>query len=82
MLRIFVDYNGYEYDDTGTKVYIDPDLQPDILAHLAPGLRVTLFDCETLEFEATIGFEPTQQVWYGLLDVSTRRDLPPAPECA
>ncbi len=84
MLRFYVDYSSYDKDEEGReRVYLDIESKnsPELFKQLQTGLYITVCDCETLEFEATVGFHERYQVWYGILDLSSRRDLPPISNC-
>ena len=84
-LRFHVDFN--EVDDTNrVRIWDDSswvDLKPlnaENLKHLYSGQKITLYDGEGLEIDAIAGFDEEHQFWYGILDLSTRRDVPPPTE--
>jgi hypothetical protein len=81
MIRVYVDYNEYDKVEGIERVYINTDRRPSVLKHLGVGLRVTVYDCDSLEYEATIGFDEKYKIWYAVVDDTTRRDLPPIPNC-
>ena len=78
MIRVYVDYNDSGEDG---RVYIHLPHNPELSKVIKPGLAVTLYDCDTLEYDGVIGFEEKYQAWYCIPDDSTRRDLPPVPGC-
>jgi hypothetical protein len=82
VIRVYVDYNDFDRDEEGrTKVYIHLPHNSELSEVIKSGLQVTLYDCDTLEFDGVIGFEEKYQAWYCIVDDSTRRDLPPVPGC-
>lgn len=75
MLRIHVDFNAMTPD--GKRVYINESRQPN-LQEFFVGRRVVLYEPEDVEVEAVlekITLEDGREVWVGVADWSTRRDL-------
>jgi hypothetical protein len=77
MLRVRVDFNSDDEIDGKHRIYINTVVEPELLNLLSPGLPITLYDSESLEFDAIAQYDANFQHWYGVLDLSTRRDLPP-----
>lgn len=81
MLRIHVDFNSiFDDPDPRERVSINTIYRPEYLEHLKPGLPATFYDSESMECDGVIEFDERYQAWLGVLDWSTRRDLPPLPQ--
>jgi hypothetical protein len=74
-LRVLVDYNTTLEDSRG-RVYINTNVQKELLIHLIEAMPLTLYDYESLEVNAIAEFDEREQQWYAIPDWSTRRDLP------
>ena len=72
-MRIYVDFNTMT-TDAKERVYINMHVQQALAKDLRPGLVVALYD-EEMEVEALVEFDEQDQVWLGLPNWSTRRDL-------
>jgi hypothetical protein len=72
-MRIYVDFNTMT-TDAQERVYINTHVQQALAKDLRPGLVVALYD-EEMEVEALVEFDEQDQVWLGLPNWSTRRDL-------
>jgi len=76
MLKIHVDFNAMTED--GKMIWINTDLECDLLKDLHPDLRVLLYEPDQLEVEATLVLEKAEdgkEWWYGRPDWSTSRDI-------
>ena len=71
--RIYVDFNTMTLDPQ-ERVSINTDLQPDLAAHLQPGLSVILYD-EEMEVEGIVEFDGEHQQWLAQPHWVTRHDL-------
>jgi hypothetical protein len=81
LLRIRVDFNTMMMDVRGRRVWINTDIQPELLKVLKPGMHVVLYEPSDMEVEAVVEFEQfycgggVHDRWLGLPDWSTRQDL-------
>ena len=76
MLRIHVDFNAMTQG--GRMIWINTDIQPDLLKDLQSGLRITLYEPNQLEVEATVILERTddgREWWYCVPDWSTENNI-------
>lgn len=74
-IRIYVDFNSRDEDDN---IFISllgkPNENNDFKNRLVKGLLVVLYD-EELEVEAQLGWSDEFNMWLGIPDWSTRKDL-------
>jgi hypothetical protein len=77
MVRIPVDFNTMNTNpDEKVVIYTKAHFKEDEewIRELKAGCRVILYDGE-MEVEAILEGEPGAQIWYGIPDWSTRKDL-------
>jgi hypothetical protein len=74
-IRIYVDFNTMTMD-AQERVFINTEVQKDLVARLRSGLSVVLYD-EEMEVEGIVEFDEEHRVWLGRPNWVTRRDLPP-----